>query len=279
MNALELRGLTKQYRDFTLAPLELTLPSGCIMGLIGENGAGKSTTIKLILDMVRRDGGTVTILGRDNRESYPLAKEDLGVVLDEAGFSGCLSAPEVGKILSGIYRNWDAAEFARLCARFALPEKKPLKEYSLGMRRKLSIAAALSHHARLLLLDEPTSGLDPVARDEVVGLFSEFTRDADHAVLISSHIVSDLEKICDYIAFLHRGRLVLCEEKDRIRELYGVLRCTREELDALPAAAVVGRRVNPYGAEAIVRRDMVRGRELGAVDVEQLFILMAKEDA
>ena len=279
MNAIELNGLKKNYGDFTLGPIDLTLPSGAILGLIGENGAGKTTTIRLILDVIRRDGGTVRLFGRDNRECFPLGKEDIGVVLDEAGLSECLTAPEVGKIMRGIYRNWDPEAFSALLRRLEVPENKKIKEYSLGMKRKLSIAVALSHRAKLLILDEPTSGLDPVVRDEVVDIFSEFTRDEDHAVLISSHIVSDLEKLCDYIAFLHRGKLLLCEEKDRLREEYGVLRCSREELDALPGNAVVGKRVNPYGVEAIVRREAApHGAELGAVDIEQLFVLMAKED-
>lgn len=278
MNALEVRGLTKSYRDFTLGPIDLTLPSGAILGLIGENGAGKTTTIRLILDTLRRDGGTITLFGKDNRESFPLGKEDLGVVLDEAGLSECLTAPEVGRIMQGVYRQWDEKQFAELLDRLSVPTGKRIKEYSLGMRRKLSIAVALSHRPKLLLLDEPTSGLDPVVRDEVENLFSEFTRDEAHSVLISSHIVSDLEKLCDYIAFLHKGRLLLCEEKDRLHEEYGVLRCSKEELASLPDSAVIGRRTNPYGVEAIVRRDQAPGRELGAVDIEQLFILMAKED-
>ena len=278
MNALEVKGLTKSYRDFTLGPVDFTLPNGAILGLIGENGAGKTTTIRLILDTLRRDGGTITIFGKDNRAGFPLGKEDIGVVLDEAGLSECLTAPEVGRIMQGVYRKWDAKQFAELLDRLAVPTNKRIKEYSLGMKRKLSIAVALSHRAKLLLLDEPTSGLDPVVRDEVVSIFSEFTRDEEHSILISSHIVSDLEKLCDYIAFLHKGRLLLCEEKDRLHEEYGVLRCTKEELDALPASAVIGKRTNPYGVEAIVRRAQAPGRELSAVDIEQLFILMAKED-
>ena len=278
MNASEVRGLTKSYRDFTLGPVDFTLPNGAILGLIGENGAGKTTTIRLILDTLRRDGGTITIFGEDNRAGFPLRKEDIGVVLDEAGLSECLTAPEVGRIMQGVYRKWDAKQFAELLDRLAVPTNKRIKEYSLGMKRKLSIAVALSHRAKLLLLDEPTSGLDPVVRDEVVSIFSEFTRDEEHSILISSHIVSDLEKLCDYIAFLHKGRLLLCEEKDRLHEEYGVLRCTKEELDVLPASAVIGKRTNPYGVEAIVRRAQAPGRELSAVDIEQLFILMAKED-
>ena len=162
MNALELRGLTKHYKDFTLGPLDLTLPGGTICGLIGENGAGKSTTIKLILDMVQRDGGTVTILGRDNRTVSVRSKEEIGVVLGSEGIPLCLNAVQAGKVMAGIYRNWDAAAYAELCQKFGLPDKKQYKDYSTGMKMKLCIAVALAHHPKLLLLDEATNGLDPV---------------------------------------------------------------------------------------------------------------------
>ena len=277
MNALELKGLEKRYDGFTLGPLDLTLPSGAILGLIGENGAGKTTTIKLILDMIRRDGGTVTLLGRDNRESYPLGKEDVGVVLDEVSFSECLTAAEVGKIMRGVFRKWDAAAYEGYLRRFDLPEKKRFKEFSLGMKKKLGIAVALSHRAKLLILDEPTGGLDPVVRDEAVDIFSEFTRDESHAVLISSHIVSDLEKLCDYIAFLHKGKLMLCEEKDRLYEEYGVVRCAREDFAVIEPSAILGKRETPYGVEALLKRENApRGMEMGRVDIEELFVLMVK---
>ena len=277
MNALELKGLQKNYDGFTLGPLDLTIPSGMILGLIGENGAGKTTTVKLILDMIRRDGGTVMLYGAENRETFPLGKEDIGVVLDEVAFSECLNTAEVGKILRGVYRNWDEAAYAEYLRRFELPEKKKFKEFSLGMKKKLAIAVALSHHPKLLVLDEPTGGLDPVARDEVVDIFSEFTRDENKAVLISSHIVSDLEKLCDYIAFLHKGKLMLCEEKDRLYEEYGVARCPLDEFAAIEPSAVLGKRETPYGVEALLRRaDAPRGMELGRVDIEELFVLMAK---
>ena len=277
MNALELKHLQKSYGDFTLGPLDLTLPSGCVMGLIGENGAGKSTTMKLILDMLHPDAGSVQILGQDNRANLRNLKEDVGVVLDEVGLSQCLTPRQVGKMMGGMFRRWDDAVYREYLRRFSLPEDKRFKEFSRGMKMKLGIAVALSHHPKLLLLDEATSGLDPVIRDEIVDLFGEFTREEDHAVLISSHIVSDLEKICDYIAFLHRGKLLLCEEKDRLKERYGVLHCTGDTLAALDPAAVLGKRESPYGVEAIVERDLVpAGWELGPVDLEQLFIVMAK---
>lgn len=276
MNALELRGLTKHYKDFTLGPLDLTLPGGTICGLIGENGAGKSTTIKLILDMVQRDGGTVTILDRDNRTDLVHTKEEIGVVLGSDGIPLCLNAVEVGKVMAGIYRNWDAGDYTAFCRKFDLPPDKKYKDYSAGMQRKLCIAVALSHHAKLLLLDEATNGLDPVVRDEVVDILLDFARDEEHSILISSHIVSDLEKLCDTIAFLHKGRLLLCEEKDALREEYALWHGTAAQLAALDVR-VYGKRVTPYGAEALVRRDALpAGAELTPVSIEELFVLMVK---
>lgn len=277
MNALEIRDLTKHYDGFTLDRLNLALPGGCILGLIGENGAGKSTTIKLILDMIRRDGGSVTILGRDNQDHLELTREDVGVVLDEVGVSECLTPRQVGKIMGSIYRNWDGETYSGYLKTLDLPENKRFKDFSRGMKMKLGIAVALSHRAKLLILDEPTGGLDPVARDEVTDIFSEFTRDENHSILISSHIVSDLEKLCDYIAFLHEGKLLLCEEKDRLREQYGILRCSAVELRSIDPAAVIGKKETPYGVEAIVQRDAApRGAALGPVDIEQLFVFMAR---
>ncbi len=278
MNALEIRNLTKSYPDFTLDNLNLTLPGGCILGLIGENGAGKSTTIKLILDMIRKDSGTVTILGRDSAEHAERIKEDIGVVLDEAGIPECLTVAQVGKVMKHTFRNWDDAEYARLTQKLGLPDKKPFRDFSRGMKMKLAIAVAMSHNSRLLILDEATSGLDPVVRDEVVEMFSEFTRDENRSVLISSHIVSDLEKLCDYVAFLHKGKLMLCEEKDRLLEEYGLLHCTAEELKQLPAEAVRYVKENPYGAEAMVRRSAVPdGMSVSPISIEELFVFMVKE--
>ena len=277
MNALELHALEKRYKDFTLGPLELALPGGTICGLIGENGAGKSTTIKLILDMVERDGGTVTILGRDNREDLVQTKEDVGVVLGSDGIPLCLNAVQVGKVMEGVYRSWDADTYAELCRKFELPPKKKYKDYSTGMKMKLCIAAALSHHAKLLLLDEATNGLDPVVRDQVVDLLLDFARDEEHSILISSHIVSDLEKLCDTIAFLHKGKLLLCEEKDALREEYALWHGSAAQLAELDAGAVYSKRITPYGAEALVRRDAVpAGANIAPVSIEELFVLMVK---
>ncbi len=278
MNALEIKDLCKSYPGFELDKLSLTLPSGCIMGLVGENGAGKSTTIKLILDMVRRDGGDIRILGRDSRENHLLTREELGVVLDEVGIPGCLNVKQVSKVMGRSFKTWDDEKYAQLLTKLSLPEDKPFKDFSRGMKMKLGIAVALSHDSKLLILDEATSGLDPVVRDEVVEMFMDFTREADHSILISSHIVSDLEKLCDYIAFLHKGRLLLCEEKDELLSKYGLVRCSAEELEAIPAEAILHSRLNPYGAEALVLKKAVpQGFELCPVSIEELFVSMVKE--
>ena len=252
MNALELHGLEKHYPDFTLGPIDLELPGGTVCGLIGENGAGKSTTIKLILDMIDREAGTVKLFGQEG--ITPLAKADIGVVLGGEGIPTCLTAEQVGKVMAGIYRNWDAGVYAGFCKRFELPAKKKYNEYSTGMKMKLCLAVALSHHPKLLLLDEATSGLDPVIRDELIDLLLDFVRDEDHAILISSHIVSDLEKLCDTIAFLHKGRLLLCEDKDTLREEYALWHGTAAQLEELAPDVVVSQRITPYGAEALVKR-------------------------
>ncbi len=279
MNALDIKGLTKEYRGFRLDGLDLTLPNGCIMGLIGENGAGKSTTIKLILDMIRKDGGSVRIFGKDvSAADAAQLKEEIGVVMDEVGIPECLTVRQIGKVMKRVFRNWDGAAYEALTERFSLPDGKAFRDFSRGMKMKTGIAVALSHGAKLLLLDEATSGLDPVARDEVVELLSEFTREEDHSVLISSHIVSDLEKLCDYVAFLHKGKLMLCEEKDALLSAYGIVHCTAEQLRAFPANVIRHKKESPYGTEAIVLRDGVPGGiSVSPVSIEELFVYMVKE--
>ena len=277
MNALEIRSLQKHRKGFSLDGINLTLPAGCIMGLIGENGVGKTTTIKLMLDMIRKDGGTVRILGKDSAE---ISKEDIGVVLDEVGLPTCLTACQVDKIMSKAYTQWSSDEFFAYLKRLNVPENKAFSALSRGMKMKLGIACALSHKAKLLILDEATSGLDPAVRDEVIDILLDFTRDEEHSVLISSHIVSDLEKICDYIAFMHKGRLMLCEEKDRLYEQYGIIRCDEKTLSAIEPSAVIGKRVSAFGVEAIVQRDTVpEGVSIAPVGIEELFVFMVKEAA
>lgn len=204
-----------------------------------------------------------------------LDREDIGVVLDEVGLPEYMNAQQIGRMMAGIFTHWQPEVYAGYLRRLALPEDKPFRDFSRGMKMKQGLAVALSHQPKLLLLDEATSGLDPVVRDEILTIFSDFTRDEEHAVLLSSHIVSDLEKICDYIAFLHKGRLLLCEEKDRLTEEYGIL---RGGTDGIAPAAVCGRHATPYGTEYLVRRSAVpAGMTLGQVNIEDLFVFMAKE--
>ena len=210
--------------------------------------------------------------------NYALSVKDIGVVMDELGIPTCLNTREVGKVMAGIFRNWDDTAYRGYLKELDIPENKTFKDFSRGMKMKLGIAIALSHKAKLLLLDEATSGLDPVARDQVVDMLEDFTRDESHAVLISSHIVSDLEKLCDYIAFLHKGKLMLMEEKDVLLEQYGIIHCEKERLDALDGDAILHRKNSPYGCEALVRRDDVPADlRVSPVSIEELFVYMVKE--
>lgn len=280
MNAIEIKGLEKRYDGFQLGGFDLTLPSGCIMGLVGENGAGKSTTIKLIMNAIGRDAGEISVLGVDNRSAeFRDVKEDIGVVLDEAYFPEVMSARNVGKVMALTYKNWDAAAFEGYLKKFSLAPDKIFKDYSRGMRMKLAIAAALSHGAKLLILDEATSGLDPMARDELLDIFNDFTRDENCSILLSSHIVSDLEKICDYIAFLHRGRLVLCEEKDRLLEEYALVRLPEERLRELSEESIISRRASGYGTEALVLRGGIPAAiPTEHTSLEDIILFLAKGD-
>ena len=273
MNAIEIKHLSKHYKGFSLENLNLTLPSGCIMGLVGENGAGKSTTIRMLLGMARPDSGEITVFGQKMDSGL---RERIGVVLDEPGYPGCMTAAQIGKMLSGLYRGWEKETFEGYLTTLRIPADKPFKDFSKGMKMKLCLAAALSHGAKLLILDEATSGLDPVVRDELLDIFNDFTRDEGNSVLISSHIVSDLEKICDYIAFLHRGKLMLCREKDELLNEFTFVQGSKEEIDAL---APIGRRDGRFGTEAIVRRNAVpEGMKTSPITIEDLFVFMAKEE-
>jgi ABC-2 type transport system ATP-binding protein len=278
MDAIVLEHVKKSYKDFTLNDVSFTLPEGCILGLAGENGAGKSTTIRLIMDAISRDSGTIKVLGTDNRSpAFTQVKEDIGVVLDEAYFPESMSAEQVGGVMQLTYSRWDAGLYASYLKRFGLPKDKIFRNYSRGMRMKLAIAVALSHAPKLLILDEATSGLDPIVRDEILELFFEFTRDAGHSILLSSHILSDLEKVCDYVAFMHKGRLLLCEEKDRLYDEYAIMQGSATAMAALPAGAVVARENGKYGNRALVRRSMVSASlPLEHANIEDILLFMVK---
>ena len=279
MNAIELSHINKSFGDFAIRDLNLTVPSGTICGLVGENGAGKSTTVRLLMGALRPDSGTASVLGTDvSSPEFREVKEDVGVVLDEAYFPESLNAVQVGKIMAATYRRWDQTLYDGFLKRFDLPANKQFKDFSRGMRMKLAIAVALSHQPKLLVLDEATAGLDPIVRDEVLDIFNEFTREEDHSILISSHILSDLEKLCDYIAFIHKGDLLFCEEKDRLLEQYGIFEDSRENLDCLQPEAIVAREENRYGGvRALVKRDLApAGFGLEKPTVEDVVLFLVK---
>ena len=279
MNAIELSHVTKHFPGFTLQDLSLAVPSGTICGLVGENGAGKSTTIRLLMGGLRPDSGSCTVLGTDAASPEFLSvKEDIGVVLDEAYFPESLNALQVGDVMARTYRRWDGKQYRNYLTRFGLPEKKQFKDFSRGMKMKLAIAVALSHSPKLLVLDEATSGLDPIVRDEVLEIFNEFTREEDHSILISSHILSDLEKLCDYIAFLHQGRLLFCDEKDRLLEEYGIFVGTADQVNSLQDGAVVARENSSFGGvRCLVKRALVpAGWALERPTVEDIVLFLVK---
>lgn len=275
---LEVKDLTKTYPGFKLDHVSFTVPKGCIMGLIGENGAGKSTTIKGILGLLRPEEGRAAFWGQTLTEA-PALKEDIGVVFDGLNFYETLTPAKVGNILRAAYRQWDDGLYKQYIQRFDLPLDKEIKGLSKGMKAKLGITAALAHRPRFLILDEATSGLDPMVREELLEVFADFAAQDGHAVLISSHIVSDLEKICDYVAFLEKGRLVLCEEKDVLLDRYGILKCGREDLNRVDPAALHGVRLGQYGAEALVERDRApRDMVVDRATLEDIILHLAKEE-
>ena len=280
MNALEMKHVTKSYASFRLNDVSLSLPSGCIMGLVGENGAGKSTTIQLIMNTVQKETGEILVLGKNNTsEDFKQVKEDIGIVLDEAYYPEVLSPANVSRIMRHTYRNWQEDRSYDYLKQFDLPEKKKFKEFSRGMKMKLAIAVALSHQPKLLILDEATSGLDPVIRDEILEIFNDFTRDESHSVLLSSHIISDLEKICDYIAYLHHGSLLFCEEKDVLLEEYGILHTTSSQALHVPQEAVLGRREGKYATELFVRRSRISDAfDVEKAGIEDIMLFFAKKE-
>lgn len=277
MNAIEVNGISRAYPGFLLDHISFSLPTGTILGLVGENGAGKSTLMKLILGMIRADSGSVSVLGYNDLRANPEIREDLGVVMDESCFPAVMKAAEIGTMLSMIYRNWDERDFEHLLAVLGIPKDKMFGKLSRGNKMKLGIACALSHHPKLLILDEATSGLDPVVRDELLDILLDFTRDESHSILMSSHIVSDLEKACDYIVFLHEGRILLSGEKDLLLEQYGKVCCSRERFAQISSAAVIGKRETDYGVECIAGREALSGAvKVQPVGLEELFVMMVK---
>lgn len=277
-NCIEIKGVTRRYPKFTLNNIDLTVPCGSVMGFIGENGAGKSTTIKAILGLLKKGEGSVTVLGEDASNLSSAAKEQIGVVFDGLAFPANLNAKQLDKVMTGIYKNWDSSVFFGYMNRFELPLDKKFKSFSRGMEMRLSIAAALSHHPRLLVLDEPTSGLDPVMRSEILDIFMEFMQDETHTIFISTHITSDLEHIADYICFIHKGSIVFTEERNEMLERHRILKCTDEELARIDKADIIGMRKGRYSNEVLTTAaDKYPDIAADAPSIEEIMVYYVKE--
>ncbi len=278
---LSVRDLTRNYERFSLQNINFSLPYGSIMGLMGDNGAGKTTTLKLILNLIRRDTGEIQVFGKDNIADEREIKAQLGVVFDECRFSDQLRPSDLDAVLSRTFAGWDSGYYRLLLEQFSLPSKGEIKSLSRGMKMKLSLACALAHHPRLLLLDEATSGLDPVARNEILDILLDFIQDEGRSVLLSSHITSDLERICDTIGYLHGGRMIFCEEKDTLLDRLGVLHCGEEQLQVLEPEVVVRVQRHRFGCDVLLgRRDeVIRRHPDWAIDrasLDEIMVFFAK---
>lgn len=276
-NAIEIRNLSKNYKDFSLNIDALDIPKGCIMGLVGSNGAGKSTMIKAILDIINIDGGEIKINGESSKNEA--VREDIGVVFDELKFPQTFTAKDIRTVLRGIYKNWDDALYNKYLTQFNLPNNKKIKDCSRGMKMKLSIAAALAHRPKLLILDEATSGIDPVVRDEILDIFLEFIQDEEHTILASSHIISDIEKAADYVTFINEGRIVFCEEKDILLDKYRLVKCGNDELSVLDKSSIIGMRTNTFGAEVLMLAENVPPNFVSArAGIEDIMLMIIKNE-
>lgn len=278
------QNLTKQYSQggFMLDNLSFAVPCGTILGLIGENGAGKTTLFKLLLNAIERDQGTITFWGKDSIAQEKEIKNQIGVVLDEGFFYEGLNSKDISKVMGKVFSQWDAPLFRSYLERFSLPENQRIQEFSRGMRMKLSLATALSHHPKLLLLDEPTSGIDPVCRNEILDIFLEFIQPEENAILFSSHITSDMEKVADYLLYLHQGKQVLYGEKEDILYGYAILKCGKEDFSRLDPQDMVAYRKHEFGYEVLVtkRKEMAAKYPqavLEGVNLEQLMLFLPKQ--
>ena len=278
---LQVKEIHKQYPQFLLDKINFELPEGAIMGLIGENGAGKSTTMRIILGMAQADSGSVSIFGHEGVTEQDRAQ--IGVVFDELPFNQTLFVSHLGKVMQGIYPNWDQQAYEEYLVRFRLPDKKELKDFSRGMKMKLSLAVAMSHHARLLILDEPTSGLDPVVRAEILDLFLEFISDGKRSILVSSHMTGDLERIADYITLIHQGRVMLSKNKDELIYGYGIARADRQTLAAVDSSLVEAIQDGPYGSQALINDRVRFEREypdilLDRLNLDEMMVMLCRNE-
>lgn len=251
-NVVELKDVTKDYGDFKLDQVSFTVPEGSVCGFIGQNGAGKTTTIKLMLDVIKADQGEIRLFDENIEKDSARLREDIGVVFDEMGFHEFMTGRDINIMMKNIYKNWDEEMFFDYLKRFSLPSRKQCGDFSRGMRMKLQIAVALSHHAKLLIMDEPTSGLDPIVRNEMLQIFREFVIEEDHTILLSSHITGDLEKLADEVVFINAGKIVLAGNKDDILEKHGLLKCKKSELEKISAPLIVNVQPGTFGVEVLV---------------------------
>lgn len=282
-NILELNNVSKKYArsDFALDNISFSLPAGCIMGLVGENGAGKTTTIGCILNTIFKDSGRIKIFGKELSDDDKEMREKIGVVYDGDNFPGYLSAAQLADIMSGIYQQWDSTLFQKYLNIFHLIKEQKIKTYSKGMTMKLAMAAALAHHPQLLILDEATSGLDPVMRDEMLDVFLDFVGDEKHSVLLSSHITSDLEKVADYITFLHNGKMILTASKDELIYQYAIMRCRESQFKAIDPEDIIAFRRRDYQIDVLVSNQKEAGRKykdvvMDQTSIDEIALLLAK---
>lgn len=280
---LEVTNLTKKYlnSDFALKNISFAVPKGSIMGFVGENGAGKTTTISCILNMMKKDSGAVKIFDREMKDENIDIREDIGVVFDTVNFSGVLTPCKVGKVFAKVYKNWDNGIFAELTQKLNIPMHQPIREFSSGMSMKLSIAAALSHKPKMLILDEATSGMDPVVREEILDLFLDFVEDESHSILMSSHITSDLEKVADYITFIHCGETILVEKKDTLIYEYGVARLKAGQLELVDSSDYITYRARGYQMDVLVSdkkefSKKYRNLLVDDVTIDEIMLLLVK---
>ena len=280
-NILEVKNLCKKYKGFELQNVNITLPKGMIMGFIGENGAGKTTTIKAILDIIRDYTGEIKLFGLDNRKDDKKIKENIGAVLDDMFFPEILTPNDINTIMKDIYKNWDSKLYFKYLTDFSLPNNKAIKTLSKGMRKKLEIATAISHHPQLLILDEPTSGLDPVARNEVIDLFQSFIQNEECSIFLSSHITTDLEHIADYITFINNGNIILSKTREELLEDYGIVKCSKEEFEKIDKKDFIQYKKSKYEYEVLVENRKIFSKKyaintIDKITLEELMVLMIK---
>ncbi len=262
LNTIEIKGLEKSYKNFHLGPIDLEIPTGYIVGFIGENGAGKTTTIKLLLGLLKKENGSIKIFDKEFDQHRKEILQDIGFVFDELHFPENIKIKHINKIMQGIYKDWNSVFFENYCAGLNLDVNKKIKELSRGMKMKVSLAIALSHNAKLLLLDEPTGGLDPIVREEILDMLMDYMQDGNRTVILSSHILSDLEKIADYITFIHNGKIQFFEEKDRLTEELAILSCDDETKKLIGKTAIVAERKQRFHQEILVKKALLDSKML-----------------